>query len=89
MISHSYHLHNFHCILTQSIQLTTTTSNDQPLVVLTSESLKNKREYADTFNNLVSEYDQRLDEQVKLARQDMLHELEVQIQVSHAKYVTL
>lgn len=34
------------------------------------------------FNNLVSEYDRRLEEQVTLAKQDMLNELEVQIQVS-------
>lgn len=34
------------------------------------------------FNNLVIEYDRRLEEQVKLAKQDMLNELEVQIKVS-------
>lgn len=30
----------------------------------------------------MNEYDHRLEEQVKLAKEDMLHELEVQIQVS-------
>lgn len=68
----------------KTIQLTTTTSNDQPLVVLTSENFKNNQEFA----VLVSEYDQRLEEQVKLAKMDMLHDLERQIQVSkiYAKY---
>lgn len=69
-------------ITNNNIQLTTTTSSDQPLVLLTSENLKNNREHTELFNNLVSEYDRRLEEQVKLAKQDMLNELEVQIQVS-------
>lgn len=43
--------------------------------------MKNNREFA-VFKNLVSEYDQRLEEQVKLAKMDMLHDLELQIQVS-------
>lgn len=33
------------------------------------------------FNNLVIEYDRRLEQQVTLAKEDMLHELEIQIQV--------
>lgn len=72
---------HFHCDLT-NIQLTTTTSTDQPVILLTTENLKNNREYSELFNNLVSEYDRRLEEQVKFAKQDMLRELEVQIQVS-------
>lgn len=67
-----------------TIQLTATTSTDQPLVLLTAENLKNNRECAELFNNLVSEYDRRLEEQVKLAKEDMLHEMEIQIQVSAA-----
>lgn len=35
------------------------------------------------FNKLVEEYDRRLDEQVKLAKLDMLNELEAQIKVSN------
>lgn len=65
-----------------TIQLTATTSTDQPLVLLTTDSLKNNREHGELFNNLVAEYDRRLEEQVKLAKDDMLHELEFQIQVS-------
>lgn len=72
--------------ITNQIQLTTTTSSDQPLVLLTSENLKNNREHTELFNNLVSEYDRRLEEQVKLAKQDMLNELEVQIQVSQVEH---
>lgn len=69
-------------VFNQYIQLTTTTSTEQPLVLLTSENIKNNPEHAELFSNLVSEYDRRLEEQVKFAKQDMLHELEVQIQVS-------
>lgn len=61
-------------------QLTATTSKE-PIVLLTNENLKTNTEYVEMFNNLVSEYDRRLDEQVKLAKQDMLTELEAQIQV--------
>lgn len=43
--------------------------------------MKNKPEYMEMFKKLVNEYDQRLEQQVKLAKDDMLHELEVQIQV--------
>lgn len=64
------------------IQLTATTADqNQPLVLLTS-NLTNNREHVEMFNNLVNEYDKRLEEQVKLAKEDMLRELEVQIQVS-------
>lgn len=83
--SFSFFLLRFYCVLTKKIiiiQLTATTSTDQPLVLLTTENLKNNREYSELFNNLVSEYDRRLEEQVKFAKQDMLRELEVQIQVS-------
>lgn len=75
------------CVI--NTQLTATTSTDQPLVLLTSENLKNNREYTELFNNLVSEYDRRLEEQVKLAKQDMLHELEVQIQVSQLEHESM
>lgn len=34
------------------------------------------------FAELVHEYDRRLEEQVRLAKADMLHELEAQINVS-------
>lgn len=34
------------------------------------------------FTDLVHEYDRRLEEQVKLAKADMLNELEIQIKVS-------
>lgn len=61
----------------------TTTSPDSPLVLLTSDQIKNNNEYTEMFNNLVIEYDRRLEEQVKLAKQDMLNELEIQIQVRH------
>lgn len=44
--------------------------------------MKNNQDYTELFNNLVCEYDRRLEEQVKHAKEDMLHELEVQIQVS-------
>lgn len=44
--------------------------------------MKNNPEHAELFNELVSEYDRRLEEQVKHAKQDMLQELEAQIQVS-------
>lgn len=35
------------------------------------------------FNKLVLEYDRRLEEQLKLAKTDMLNELEIQIKVSN------
>lgn len=46
--------------------------------------LKNtiNNENNEIFNELVHEYDRRLDEQVKLAKADMLSELEIQIKVS-------
>lgn len=59
----------------------TTTSKDSPLVLLTSDQVKSNNEYAEMFNNLVIEYDRRLVEQVKQAKQDVLNELEIQIQV--------
>lgn len=34
------------------------------------------------FNNIINEYDRRLKEQVALARQDVLDELDIQIKVS-------
>lgn len=78
----TYSIINIISIFYLTIQLTATTSTDQPLVLLTKDSLKNNRDHAELFNNLVDEYDRRLEEQVKLAKDDMLHELEVQIQVS-------
>ena len=33
------------------------------------------------LNDIITEYDRRLQEQVALAREDVLHELEIQIQV--------
>ena len=33
------------------------------------------------LNDIIIEYDRRLQEQVALAREDVLHELEIQIQV--------
>lgn len=39
------------------------------------------------FNKLVEEYDRRLDEQVKLAKLDMLNELETQIKVSNCIFL--
>ncbi|XP_031624937.1 pericentrin isoform X2 [Contarinia nasturtii] len=57
----------------------TTADQKQPLVLLTS-NLTNNSEHAELFNNLVNEYDHRLEEQVKLAKEDMLHELEIHIQ---------
>lgn len=68
------------CVFASSTQITATTSKE-PILLLTSANLKTNTEYAEMFNNLVSEYDRRLDEQVKLAKQDMLTELEAQIQV--------
>ncbi|XP_055300374.1 uncharacterized protein LOC129567480 isoform X2 [Sitodiplosis mosellana] len=68
--------------------LTATTSTDQPLVLLTTENLKNNRECSELFNNLVNEYDRRLEEQVKFARQDMLRELELQIQTLLAEPIS-
>lgn len=46
--------------------------------------LKNNinNENNELFNDLVHEYDRRLEEQVKLAKADMLNELESQIKVS-------
>lgn len=38
------------------------------------------------FNKLVEEYERRLAEQVKLAKMDMLNELEAQIKVSNCNY---
>lgn len=73
----------FHFTLNKNhSQLTATTSTDQPLVLLTPENFHNNPEHAELFNDLVSEYDRRLEEQVRQAKQDMLHELESQIQVS-------
>lgn len=69
-----------------STQLTATTSTE-PLLLLTNENLKTNTEYVELFNNLVCEYDRRLDEQVKLAKQDMLNELEAQIQVRSSFHV--
>lgn len=59
----------------------TTTSKESPLVLLTSDQVISNNEYAEMFNNLVIEYDRRLVEQVKQAKQDVLNELEIQIQV--------
>lgn len=42
----------------------------------------NNNENNEIFNELVHEYDRRLDEQVQLAKADMLSELEIQIKVS-------
>lgn len=66
----------------EHLQLTASTSK-APIVLLTNENLKTNTEYAEMFNSLVGEYDRRLDEQLKLAKQDMLNELEAQIQVRH------
>lgn len=63
------------------IKQLTTTSKESPLVLLTSDQVKSNNEYAEMFNNLVIEYDRRLLEQVKQAKQDVLNELEIQIQV--------
>lgn len=41
------------------------------------------------FNDLVHEYDRRLEEQVKLAKADMLNELEIQIKVSKCRKLCL
>lgn len=69
-----------------STQLTATTSTE-PILLLTNENPKTNTEYVELFNNLVSEYDRRLEEQVKLAKQDMLNELESQIQVRTSFHV--
>lgn len=63
------------------IKQLTTTSKECPLVLLTSDQVKSNNEYAEMFNNLVIEYDRRLIEQVKQAKEDVLNELEIQIQV--------
>lgn len=63
------------------IKQLTTTSKESPIVLLTSDQIKSNNEYAEMFSNLVIEYDRRLVEQVKQAKQDVLNELEIQIQV--------
>lgn len=70
--------HSYVCVFYHQL---TTTSSEPHLVLLTTDQIKNNNEYVEMFNNLVIEYDRRLEEQVKLAKQDMLNELEIQIQV--------
>lgn len=56
----------------------------RPDELTNAKLLKNtiNNENNEIFNELVHEYDRRLDEQVKLAKADMLSELEIQIKVS-------
>lgn len=44
-------------------------------------------ENSELFAELVHEYDRRLEEQVRMARSDMLHELETHINVRNQNYL--
>lgn len=71
------------------IQLTKTAarSDESTNAKLLKNTINNENN--DQLGDLAQEYDRRLDEQVTLAKLDMINELEIQIKVSNSFHVSL